>query len=113
MDPDDQPYGDDTDLAARVRTFETAFKMQFEAPEAFDIAKETDETLKLYGIDRKDRWCCPGHDKFPLETYRNRRSKKAHTRDTAIAHRRARARIRSQLHRLISTDRAGTDAAGR
>src|SRR5262245_37580788 len=28
-------HGNDGDLAARVRTFETAFKMQFEAPEAF------------------------------------------------------------------------------
>ncbi|MBM3983544.1 MAG: DUF1501 domain-containing protein [Planctomycetes bacterium] len=50
------------ELAARVRTFETAFKMQFEAPEAFDISKETDETLKLYGTDRKDTesfgWQC-------------------------------------------------------
>ena len=26
--------------------------MQFEAPEAFDLSKETDETLKLYGLER-------------------------------------------------------------
>jgi uncharacterized protein (DUF1501 family) len=26
--------------------------MQFEAPEAFDLSKETDETLKLYGLQR-------------------------------------------------------------
>jgi len=55
-------HGHDDELAARVRTFETAFQMQFEAPEAFDIAKETDDTLKLYGIDRKDSesfgWQC-------------------------------------------------------
>jgi len=42
----------DQALDARVRSFETAFGMQREAPEAFDITKETDETLKLYGIDR-------------------------------------------------------------
>src|SRR5262249_10786025 len=45
-------HGDDTELAARIKTFETAFRMQFEAPEAFDLSKETDETLKLYGLDR-------------------------------------------------------------
>src|SRR5205823_9810431 len=39
-------------LAARIRTFETAFQMQFEAPEAFDLAKESDETLALYGLKR-------------------------------------------------------------
>lgn len=44
--------GNDTELAARIRTFETAFRMQFEAPEAFDLSKETDETLKLYGMKR-------------------------------------------------------------
>lgn len=48
--------------------------------------------MKAYGIKPKDRWCCPGHDKFPKETYRNRRSKKAHTRDTKIAHQVGRSR---------------------
>src|SRR4051812_45362069 len=38
-------HGHDGELAARVRTFETAFRMQFEAPEAFDLSKETKETL--------------------------------------------------------------------
>jgi hypothetical protein len=55
-------HGQDTDLAARIRTFETAFRMQFEAPEAFDLSKETAETLKLYGLDRGDTesfaWQC-------------------------------------------------------
>jgi hypothetical protein len=41
-----------SDLAARIRTFETAFRMQFEAPEAFDLTRETDETLRLYGLER-------------------------------------------------------------
>jgi hypothetical protein len=44
--------GNDTELAARVKTFETAFQMQFEAPEAFDLSKESDETLRLYGMQR-------------------------------------------------------------
>ena len=55
-------HGSDTDLAARVRTFETAFKMQFEAPEAFDISKESNKVLDLYGVKRGDTesfgWQC-------------------------------------------------------
>jgi hypothetical protein len=42
----------DSALAARIRTFETAFGMQTAAPEAFDLSKETNETLKLYGLQR-------------------------------------------------------------
>jgi len=38
------------DLAARIQSFETAFRMQTEAPEAFDLSKETKETLDLYGL---------------------------------------------------------------
>ena len=39
------------DLAARVETFELAYRMQMAAPEALDLNKETDETKKLYGLD--------------------------------------------------------------
>jgi hypothetical protein len=42
----------DPALAARIRTFETAFGMQTAAPEAFDFTRETDETLALYGLKR-------------------------------------------------------------
>ena len=42
----------DAALAARMQSFEVAFGMQAAAPEAFDLAKETDETLKLYGLPR-------------------------------------------------------------
>ncbi|HUS36033.1 MAG TPA: DUF1501 domain-containing protein [Verrucomicrobiae bacterium] len=42
----------DNELAARIRTFETAFHMQTEAREVFDLAKESDETLALYGMKR-------------------------------------------------------------
>ncbi|HUR39063.1 MAG TPA: DUF1501 domain-containing protein [Planctomycetota bacterium] len=44
--------GNDSELAARIQSFETAFRMQTEAPEAFDLSKESDETLKMYGLDR-------------------------------------------------------------
>jgi len=44
--------GGDGALAARVRAFETAFRMQREAPEVFDLSRESDATLALYGLKR-------------------------------------------------------------
>jgi hypothetical protein len=41
---------DDEDFAARIRSHELAFRMQTEAPELFDLAKERKETLELYGV---------------------------------------------------------------
>jgi Protein of unknown function (DUF1501) len=52
----------DAALEARIKSFETAFGMQREAPEAFDLAKETEATLKLYGVQRGNNttfgWQC-------------------------------------------------------
>ncbi|MEI9815135.1 MAG: DUF1501 domain-containing protein [Acidobacteriota bacterium] len=52
----------DKALATRVKTFETAYGMQSEAPEVFDISKESDATLNLYGVDRNQKdgfsWMC-------------------------------------------------------
>jgi hypothetical protein len=42
---------DDTELDARVRSYELAYQMQAAAPEAVDLTKETEATKKLYGID--------------------------------------------------------------
>lgn len=42
----------DPSLTARIKSFETAFGMQREAPELFDLSKESDETLRLYGLER-------------------------------------------------------------
>jgi hypothetical protein len=42
----------DIALEAQIKSFETAFGMQREAPEAFDLTHETDATLKLYGLER-------------------------------------------------------------
>src|SRR5260370_593759 len=44
----------DRTLATRIKTFETAFGMQRQAPEAFDISQESDATLKLYGLEGLD-----------------------------------------------------------
>jgi len=43
--------GDQTELDARIRSYELAFRMQAEAPEAVDLARESAETLALYGVD--------------------------------------------------------------
>lgn len=42
---------DDTELDARIRNYELAYQMQSAAPEAVDMAKETEATKKLYGLD--------------------------------------------------------------
>ena len=47
-----QERPEDVALEARIRSFETAFGMQSAAPEAFDLSRETDETLRLYGLAR-------------------------------------------------------------
>jgi hypothetical protein len=41
----------DPQLEARIQAFELAFRMQTEAPEAFQIEKESEATKKLYGLD--------------------------------------------------------------
>jgi hypothetical protein len=52
----------DPELEARIQAFELAFRMQTEAPEAFDISKESPATTNLYGLDRPETrdfgWQC-------------------------------------------------------
>jgi hypothetical protein len=42
---------DDSDLAARIASYELAFRMQMAAPELVELDKETEATKKLYGMD--------------------------------------------------------------
>jgi hypothetical protein len=44
---------DNTELTARIASYELAFKMQQHAPEAVDFSKETKQTHELYGIAEK------------------------------------------------------------
>lgn len=44
-------YPEDTELQARARSYELAYRMQKAAPEAVDVAKESEATRKLYGVD--------------------------------------------------------------
>jgi hypothetical protein len=46
-----QEREDNTELDARIRAYELAFRMQAEAPEAVDLTSESEATKKLYGID--------------------------------------------------------------
>ncbi|MCX7665048.1 MAG: DUF1501 domain-containing protein [Gemmataceae bacterium] len=44
---------ENTELDARIASYELAFNMQKHAPEAVDFSKETKETLELYGVGEK------------------------------------------------------------
>jgi hypothetical protein len=44
---------EDTDLEARIASYELAFRMQAAAPEVTDLASESAETHALYGLDDK------------------------------------------------------------
>jgi hypothetical protein len=44
-------YPQDQELAARIRAYELAFRMQAAVPEAIDFAQETQYTRTLYGLD--------------------------------------------------------------
>src|SRR6476660_8778553 len=44
---------EDTELEARLRTYELAYRMQSAAPEAVDLTKESEATRKLYGMDNE------------------------------------------------------------
>jgi hypothetical protein len=43
-------------LAARIKSFETAFGMQMEAPEVFNVDAESDGTHELYNLERGSRY---------------------------------------------------------
>lgn len=43
--------GQDGELLARVQSYELAYRMQSAAPEVVDLARETAETRRLYGLD--------------------------------------------------------------
>lgn len=46
--------GEHSELEARIRSYELAFRMQVAAPEAFDLSKESEQTHRLYGLDQDD-----------------------------------------------------------
>jgi hypothetical protein len=44
---------DDTELQARIASYELAFRMQSAAPEAVDLTRESSATRKMYGLEEK------------------------------------------------------------
>ena len=56
--------------------------------------------IKEVKLERNVSGCCPGHDDYPVETYKNRRSKKARSRDKKKEHR----YVRRVLNRSIEVD---------
>ncbi len=44
----------DSELSARIESFELAFRMQIAAPEALDLSQESEATHKLYGMDNPE-----------------------------------------------------------
>jgi hypothetical protein len=44
----------DPEIASRIASYELAFRMQSAAPELIDLARETQSTLDMYGVDRKE-----------------------------------------------------------
>src|SRR5687767_14153089 len=45
---------ENSELAARLNSYELAWRMQAAAPEAVDLSQESEATKKLYGLDHKD-----------------------------------------------------------
>ncbi|HTG43637.1 MAG TPA: DUF1501 domain-containing protein [Verrucomicrobiae bacterium] len=45
---------EDTELAARLNSYELAYRMQSAAPEAVDLSQETEATRRLYGLDETE-----------------------------------------------------------
>jgi hypothetical protein len=43
----------DEEFEARISAYDLAFKMQTEAPAVFDIAKESQDTLEMYGVGKQ------------------------------------------------------------
>ena len=48
-----QPRIDNSNLAARIASYELAYRMQAAAPEAVDLSSESEKTLEMYGLKEK------------------------------------------------------------
>jgi hypothetical protein len=47
-------HPEQSELEARIASYELAFRMQAEAPHTIDLSDETQETLDLYGMNQKE-----------------------------------------------------------
>jgi hypothetical protein len=48
------PRADNSNLAARISSYELAYKMQSYAPEAVDISREPEHVKSMYGLDKDE-----------------------------------------------------------
>jgi hypothetical protein len=55
-------------------------------------------------IRRGDCGCCPGHDTFPNDSYKSRRSKKARSNGIKVEHRFVRRYLKQKLKKEILGD---------
>jgi hypothetical protein len=46
--------GPDSELEARIASYELGYRMQASAPEVFDLTRESQQTRAMYGLDEKD-----------------------------------------------------------
>jgi len=60
--------------------------------------------MKGYGVERRDFGCCPGHDKFPKDSYRSRRSKKARRKGKKRSHKLARTKLKIIIYKELKID---------
>lgn len=49
-----QQHPEHPDLAARMETYELAFRMQTAVPDVIDLSTESSDTLEMYGLNRKE-----------------------------------------------------------
>ena len=45
---------DETELSARIQSYELAYRLQTSGPELLDFSKESPSTLSMYGIDKEE-----------------------------------------------------------
>jgi hypothetical protein len=53
IDTPDSALDSDSELAARISSYELAFRMQSHAPEAVDLSKEPESIKRMYGLEQK------------------------------------------------------------
>jgi hypothetical protein len=54
-----QKHPNHEELAARIESYELAFRMQAEMPEVVDLSKESQATLEMYGVGEKTKKWTP------------------------------------------------------
>jgi hypothetical protein len=81
----------DSALEARIESFELAYRMQVEAPGAFDVSQESAATLALYGVDQ------PATDIFARQCLLARRLSERGVRFVQVYHTQTSKRSSCQL----------------